>query len=266
MSNSVVTRTSEIWRYRRLLFAAIRYELAKRYAGSLIGVGWALLQPLLFLCLYLFLYMVVFKVRFPGYSEMDYVAFVFAGLVPFLGAVEAVNGSSLCIKQNIHLVKNVVMPIDLIPVRVVAVALVTQCIGLALVIVLYLAFGYLSPAVIGLPVVLALQAVMLVGVAWLLAALGVLIPDLGQVVNLVMLFLMFISPIAFRPEMVPPQLAAVLAFNPFHYMLSAFRSVLLAEGGVVWSELGVFALLAFGSACLGAVVFGRLKGVIIDYE
>jgi len=106
-----------------LLAAITRVEFQKRYAGSVLGVSWLVLQPALLLSVYLFVYLVVFKVRFPGFSEMDFVVFVFAGLVPFLGTIEATNGAALSIKANMHLVKNVMLPTELVPVRTVPVAM-----------------------------------------------------------------------------------------------------------------------------------------------
>ena len=84
-------------------------------------MAWLFLQPALLLSVYLFVYLVVFKVRFPGFSRLDYVLYVFCGLVPFLGIIEAITLGAVSIKQNIHLVKNVMLPIELVPVRAVLV-------------------------------------------------------------------------------------------------------------------------------------------------
>jgi lipopolysaccharide transport system permease protein len=100
-----------IYRYRRLLVSITRVELAKRHAGSLLGIAWVVLQPALLLCVYLFVYMVVLRLRFEGFSRLDYVLYVFCGLVPYLGFMEALTTGALSIKQNIHLVKNVMLPI-----------------------------------------------------------------------------------------------------------------------------------------------------------
>src|SRR6185295_8106709 len=110
-----------IYRYRRMLAAITKIELAKRHAGSVLGTAWVVLQPALLLSVYIFVYMVVLRMRFEGFSRFDYVLFVFCGLVPYLGFMEALTTGALSIKQNIHLVKNVMLPIELIPVRSVIV-------------------------------------------------------------------------------------------------------------------------------------------------
>src|SRR5438874_9833957 len=101
-----------ILRNRALLAAITRVELAKRHAGSALGMAWVVLQPGLLLSVYLFIYMVVFPVKLQNFSEFEFVLYVFCGLVPYLGFMEAVTTGALSIKQNMHLVKNVMLPIE----------------------------------------------------------------------------------------------------------------------------------------------------------
>src|SRR5476649_2491550 len=84
MANAVTSLVVSQWRLRRVLYASAKAELKKRYAGSLLGPAWAFLYPLLFLSMYLFVWLVVMKMREPGLGRLDYVLFVFSGLVPFL--------------------------------------------------------------------------------------------------------------------------------------------------------------------------------------
>ena len=79
--------------HRRLLVSTTRLELMKRYAGSVLGFAWVFLNPLLFLSVYVFLYLVVFKTTWPDMTSVGYTVFVFAGLVPFLSFMEVANGS-----------------------------------------------------------------------------------------------------------------------------------------------------------------------------
>src|SRR4051794_992197 len=141
----------------RLLVAITRVELSKKYAGSVLGAAWLVLQPALLLSVYLFVYLVVFKIRFPGFSRLDYVLYVFCGLVPYMGTIDAITLGAVSIKQNIHLVKNVMLPIELVPVRAVLVASATQAVGLLVVVVLSALNGTLTAHILWLPVVWALQ-------------------------------------------------------------------------------------------------------------
>ena len=253
-------------RHASLLVGITRVELQKKYAGSVLGIAWLVLQPALLLSVYLFVYLVVFKVRFPGFSQMDFVLFVFAGLVPFLGAIESLNGSALSIKVNMHLVKNVMLPIELVPVRTVLVALAGEMVALVLVILLCGVTGSLGPEVLGLPVALLLQTLALLGLAWIVAALGVALPDVSYFISMFLFLLMFISPVAFKPEMVPAAFKFVVYGNPVFYMLEVFRDCLIAgrqPDPRIWIAHAVMSVMVF---VLGAAFFRSFKNVLVDSE
>src|ERR1043166_3339460 len=130
------------WQLRRVLYASAKVELQKRHAGSILGPVWTVLYPLLFLGVYLFLWLVVFRVRFAGSSSsVDYLLCVFGGLVPYLFAVESLTSAVTSIRQNMHLVKGVIIPVELIPTRAVAVALVGHIVGLTLLVALAASTG-----------------------------------------------------------------------------------------------------------------------------
>jgi lipopolysaccharide transport system permease protein len=253
-------------RHRKVLIATTRIELRKRYAGSALGALWLLIHPVLLLAVYLFVFLVVFRVRFPGYSEMGYVLYVFAGLVPYLGLSEAVAAGSLSIKQNVHLVKNVMLPIELVPARAVATGLVSQLVGLGVVVVLATVNGELSPRIIALPLVLALQFLLVLGVVLVIAAAAVFVQDIAYFVNLALLLLLFISPIGFKPEMLPSEWHVLIWANPLHYLVDAFRFVLLDSHAADPRALAGFVLLSLGAFAAGSALFLRLKDALVDYE
>jgi lipopolysaccharide transport system permease protein len=251
---------------RRLLGAVTRVELRKKYAGSALGLLWVALQPALLLAAYLFIYMVVFRVRFPGFSSFDYVLYVFCGLVPYLGFMEALTTGSLSLKQNMHLVKNVMIPIELVPVRSVMLGLAGQLASLAIVVLLLGANGSLTPRVIWLPAVVVLQLMLLFGLTWILASLTVALPDVTYVLNLAVFLLMFLSPIGFTPDMVPPEYRAVVYLNPVFYMIEAYRGVLLDTSVADSRVFAIYVVMALAVFAAGAAFFRRFKGVLVDYE
>lgn len=251
---------------RRILAAITRVELAKRYSGSVLGLAWIGLYPVLFLGVYLFVYLVIFKMRFPGYSQLDYVVYVFCGLVPYIGFMEAVNSGCHAVKQNIHLVKNVMLPIELLPVRYVLVSMVTQVVGMGVLLFLAAVNGSLSLHVLWLPAVLLLQIAFLAGLVWILSGLAVVLPDISYFVNLATLLLVFITPIGFKPEMVPQHLSFMVTLNPIYYMIEPFRySLLYGEFPPLQTTIFFVAMcvLTFG---VGAAFFRRFRNVLVDYE
>jgi lipopolysaccharide transport system permease protein len=256
----------KIFNCRAILLGTTRVEIRKRYAGSALGLLWVLLNPLLMLCVYLFVYLVVFKIRFPGYSQMDYVLYVFTGLVPFIGLSEAIQLGSQSIKQNIHLVKNVMLPLELIPVRAVATAMVGQCVLLLLVAGLAAANGSLSPLVLLLPVTLALQVLFLVGLVFVLSAVSLIVQDMNYFINLGLMLLMFLSPIGYTIDMLPHQYMPAVWLNPVSYICDAYRTTIISTHTPTPSFLIAYAVVSILAFALGATFFLRFKGALVDHE
>jgi lipopolysaccharide transport system permease protein len=255
-----------IFRYRRLLASITRIELAKRHAGSVLGMSWVVLQPALLLSVYLFAYMVVLGMRFSGFSRFDYVLYVFCGLVPFLGFMEAVTTGALSIKQNIHLVKNVMLPIELIPVRSVLVGMASQFVSIGLVLLLVAGDRLLSWHVLWLPLIVVLQIMWLAGITWILSSLTVALPDVTYFLNLFIFLLMWLSPIGFKPEMVPAGFRVVLYLNPIFYMTEMYRNSMLNGHFPTPLVAAVYVVMCLATFALGSAFFERFKGVLADYE
>jgi lipopolysaccharide transport system permease protein len=255
-----------IFRYRRMLAAITRVELAKRHAGSVLGIAWVVLQPALLLSMYVFVYMVVLRMRFEGFSRFDYVLYVFCGLVPYLGFMEALTTGGLSIKQNIHLVKNVMLPIELIPIRSVIVGMASEFVSIGIVATLAAADGALSGRVLLLPAMVVLQVMWLAGLTWILSSITVALPDVTYFVNLFVFLLMFLSPIGYRPDMVPPRFAWVTYLNPIYYMTEVYRGAILNSGSLRLSTVVIYAVMCIVTFALGSAFFERFRGVLTDYE
>lgn len=264
-------------RHRRVLWATTRVELEKRFAGSAFGKLWVVLLPILLLGTYVFVFRVVFGARLsadaaarltglPADDPMLFVLYVFCGLIPYIGFSEAVTSGCLSLKQNIHLVKNVIVPIELIAPRVVAVSLVSQGVSLGIVTVLTVSKGLATWHLLWLPVVVALQALGTLGLVWVLSAAGVLLSDIAYFMNVFMLFLLYVSPVAFEPSAVPVALRWIVYANPTYYMIESYRSCLLFGRLPEPWVASVAVVLAFGSFALGAALFRRLQHVLVDYD
>jgi len=250
----------------RLLVAITRVELSKKFAGSVLGTSWLFLQPALLLSVYMFVYLVIFKMRAPGMSRLGYVLYVFCGLVPYLGTIESITAGAVSIKQNIHLVKNVMLPIELVPVRAVLVASTTQAVGLAVVMLLSALNGTLTLHVLWLPIIWSLQILMLFGMTWIIASIAVALPDISYFINLFLFLLMFVSPIGFTVDMVPANLAAVLYLNPVYYQLEVYRDSLLFGRLPSLHIAVVYTVMSLSFFAVGSAFFRAFRGVLLDYE
>lgn len=251
---------------RRILFAVTKVELKKKHSGSAFGALWLLLYPVLLLSIYLFIYAVVFRTQLPGYEGLGYAIYVFCGLIPFIGLSESLSAGTVCLRQNMHLIKNVMLPIELVPIRTVLASLATQMVGLAVLLVLVVGGGYASFKLLLLPVMILFQVLLLVGLVLILSAVAVALPDIGNIVNLLILLVMFVSPIGFTRSMVPDAFGVLIDLNPVSHMLEAFRYSLLVDYPFNGFKLLTYFVVSSSVFLLGSLFFVHFKGMLVDYE
>lgn len=255
---------SIIWLHRRILWATTYSDIRSRFKGTMFGLVWTVLYPILFLGLYAVVYTMIFKISVRDYGTTDYVLLIFCGLVPFLGFSEALGTGVSSVMSNKGLVKNTLFPIELIPVKTVLSSSVTMVVGLLLLLFVLWGRGVIHSTQFIIPIVLVLQIIFTIGVIWILSSINVFVPDLGQMVAIVILFLMLISPIAYTHEMIPPELLPFMYPNPLYYLIMLYRDALFF--GVINVELlAQFIMISFGTMFAGGFVFGRLKSLFADY-
>lgn len=248
-----------------VLWRVTRNELQARYAGSLIGAGWLIVQPLVVLGTYAAVYLYVFRVRVEGLSPLGYVLYVYAGLAPFLMTAEALSVSVTSVLSGKFVLESGGFPIDLVPAKAVLSSQASMLVGFALVVTGSVATGTLAWTVLLFPLVWALYVLGLIGLAWILSLVYLVFRDLPYVIGLILLLVMIASPIAYTPAMVPPGLRPFLLVNPFAYVVTASQQLLVVghlPGPVtatvlIGGSLGLFAV--------GGWFFARAKGVLMDY-
>lgn len=256
---------ARIVRHRRLLAQTTRSDIMARFAGSIMGPLWLVLFPAMFLGAYALVYLYIFKVRPELFSSTDYVVLIFCGLIPFLGFAEGLSTSTTSVTANASLIKNTLFPIELVPVKAILVSQATQVVGTGLLLVAIAATGKLTLWALLLPAIWVLQILFSIGVAWIFASLHVFVRDLQQVVSVLILLLMMVSPIAYSADMVPAGLRPWLGINPLYYVITCYQDALLLgrmpRDGTLW----MLAAIALGTFVLGAWLFGRLKAAFADH-
>ena len=254
-----------LFSHGRLLRRITATELASRYAGSVLGLGWALLAPLAVLTLYALTYVLILRVQVQDLTPFQYTLFIFAGLVPFLSLAEALTHGVGSVVANRALLTNTVFPIDLAPVKAVLQSQVVMAVGMTALLVSLAAAGMLRPTAVLLPVVWALQVLAVTGVVWVVALLNVVLRDLQMVLAILVMTLMIASPIAYSPDRVPEGLKFVLVLNPFAWFVTAYQNILVFgrwPAAVDWVALVGYTALSFGG---GGYFFSRMKKAIIDH-
>jgi lipopolysaccharide transport system permease protein len=264
-------RTAPSWQHlvshRRVLLRVTRSEFAARYAGSLLGLGWVAVAPLLVLGIYVAVYLVIFRAArdVTGLAPGEYTLYILAGLVPFLAASEALATGVSSLVVNRAMLMSVVFPMDLIPVRAVLTAQATMAVGgLGLVIGAAIA-GTLSWTALLFPVIWALNVLALFGLVWMISLLNIVIRDLQHFIAVALMMLLIASPIVYTPSMVPDAFEFWLYVNPFAQFVLAYQEIWVLG---VWPGVGRMAYLVAVSAALfvlGGWLFSKGKRVLIDY-
>ena len=255
-----------LFRHRRLIWNLTLLDFRLRYAGSRLGLVWMLLAPLLMLGAYLLLFGGILRVQ-PDQSStgLEYGLLIACGLLPWIGFSEGVTRGTASVLAQRNLIKSQVFPMELFPVSAVCAGLIGQLCGTLLLLVLLALRGMLGPNLAVLPFLLILQALFTVGLVWFLSCVNIIYRDTSQVVVLMMVLLMFVSPIAYTQEMAPAGLKLVVELNPISYLIEGYRNALLynqlpnVRGLVIFGGLTLLVLLA------GYRYFMHLRRVLPDY-
>jgi len=244
----------------------VRRDILGRYRGSFGGVFWALLNPLLLMLTYFFVFGLVLQARFGGDPSREGFALYFlAGMLPWLPFSEAVGRAPNVLLEHGNFIKKLVFPVETLPVNLVVSALVTQFFALAIFLIGLLFFrGSIPATALWLPALLVPQLLLTLGLTWLFAALGLLFRDLAQVTGFLLTLWFFLTPICYPEESLPANAKLILALNPFFLLVRAFRDVLL--GGRAPDLLQYVVLCSVGAAAflVGYSVFHRMRRSFAD--
>lgn len=255
-----------LWRHRSLVLELTKREFSGRYRGSFGGIVWSFAQPLFLLTVYTIAFGVILKARW-GFSggTAEYALMLFAGLIVFNAFSECLSKSTTLVTDNPNFVKKVVFPLELLPVITVATALIHALIGMAVWFLGYaLLFGTPNATAILFPIILACFVPVLLGLGWLLSALGVIVRDIGQLTGMLNHTLLFLTPIFYSIEAAPPLLQNLLMLNPLTFVVEQFRLVLFYGQMPALKALAMYFVLASLFAWVSLVLFRRLRPSFAD--
>jgi len=254
-------------RWRSALRQFLTRAIARRYRASAFGFLWAAIVPLITLAIYAFVFGTVMESRWQpaGGAEIPFAINLFAGLIVFWLMTDAVTQSPSSVIEHANLVKRALFPLEIIPVVVVGNALFHTLINTAILLAALVAFGLkLHATVLLFPLVLIPFVILLTGLAWFLAALGVYFRDLIQLVGLLMTGVLFLSPIFYAVERAPASVQTLIALNPVTAIVTASRAVLLEGTQPDWTVLGIYSVVAWVVVVLGLAFFRRARGNFAD--
>jgi lipopolysaccharide transport system permease protein len=255
--------------HRTLLSQLLVREISARYRGSVMGLLWSLFTPILMLCIYTFVFNYVFKARWPIQTSdggvVNFAMVLFLGLLVHGMIAEILVRSPKLILDNVNFVKKVVFPLEILPWVVLLGALFNFVIGFLLLLALvFWELQQLPVTVLLLPIVLLPFMLMLVGLSWLLTALGVYLRDIQHISGTLATLLLFVSPVFYSVTILPESLQLIISFNPITVIVEATRSIVIYGQAPDFKVLGIYTIAATAMAGLGYTTFSRMRRGFAD--
>jgi len=254
-------------RSRELLWALSKREIASRFKGSYGGLSWYVIQNLLLLALYSFVFGSLFKSRWAqgGHVQGNFTIALFTGLIVFNLFAECIIRAPTLILGNANYVKKVVFPLEVLPVVQLITALFNAFVALlVLVVMAYFLDAPMFMQGLWIPVIILPLAILVLGLSWFLSALGTYIRDINQVVSLLISATMFLSPLFYQVSALPAKAQPYIKFNPLTVPMEQARATLMFGLSPDFSALGIYLLISVVVALLGLAFFQKARKGFAD--
>ena len=252
----------ELWEYRDLLMFLVWRSIRVRYAQSLLGVGWAIVQPLFS--------MVVFTIVFGRLAKVDsdgvpYAVFSFTALVPWTYFANALTESAGSLVSNANMIRKVYFPRLVLPLSAVVAKLVDFSIAMVLLFAIMLWYKVVPTwGVLYLPFLVVLMMLTAAGIGTWLTALSIQYRDVHYSLNFVVQLLMYAAPVVYPVSLVPEEYRLLYGCNPMVGVIEGFRSALLGTVPMPWDLLGLGGGVSLFLCVTGALYFRSKEKIFAD--
>ena len=261
----IVTIPVELWQSRKLIWKLAKNDFKKRYAGSYLGIVWAMAQPVVTGLMYWIVFDKVFDTRSQLVAsgvEVPYVLYLTAGLVPWFYFSEAITQGTMALVEYNYLVKKVVFNISILPIIKVIAATFIHVFFVVVLLIVSIGYGY-YPSIYTLQLIYYSFCLFLLvlGMSYLTCALVVFIRDLQQIINIALQIGMWATPILWSIEMLTDNMKTLFKLNPLVYIVNGYRSAIYEK---VWfwehfyssTYFWIFTISLF---CIGTLIFRKMR-------
>lgn len=230
------------------------------------GAFWPLINPLGHLLLYTFVFSIVLKVRLGGdASTGNFALYLMTGLLPWGSLAEALARSTTCILEVPNLVKRVVFPLEILPFVALCSSLLSEMVGMALLIpAVCIYLKHIHWTILFLPLIALSKILLIGGLTWLLASLGVFIRDVRHMISLALSVWMYGTPIVYPQSAIPANLQFLCWINPMAGIVNDYRRALLQGQPPDWTMYAFYTVLSLAIWLIGFNFFVRTKRSFAD--
>lgn len=217
-----------LYNFRVLIWNFIKRDISSKYSGSLLGLYWSVLNPLITLMVYFIVFGFFLKARLPGNDSVwDFALYFSAGFLPWVAFSESVMRASRSIVDNKNYIKKVPFPSEVFPVFTILSELVNLLIGISIYIVLYFILkGFPSIYLIFLPIGIFLQLMFTLSLSLIFSSATVYFRDIPQILGSLFMIWFWGTPILYAINVIPESIRWVMYLNPTYYMVEIYRSMM----------------------------------------
>ena len=264
--NSWKNLLRSLWRYRHMIRHLTASQIIQRYRGSLLGLFWTLVQPLLMLGIYSFVFGTIFRPRWmQAGGESSFALVLFCGLTAYGFFAESLSRSVSLITGNPNYVKKIIFPLEVLAVTSVLAALAQSLAGFSILLLAQLWLqGYVPWTAWLMPLALLPLLLITLAFSWFFAALSVYFRDVENLMGLMLSGLMFLSPVFYSLQAVPEKVRPLFYLNPLTWAVEDLRRVLLWGQGLDWPVWCLQLLIAWLMLGLAYAWFKRLQPGFAD--
>jgi len=250
-----------LFSYHELIFSLTKKELKVKYRGSFLGFFWSLINPLLTMLVYTFVFSFVMRL-----GVKDYAVFLISALLSWNFLANSISYGANCIVANSNLVNKIYFPREIIPLSVVFANLFNFLLELVSLLIVLIFLGYKFYIFLyWFPVLIIAEFFLVAGLTLLVSALNVFFRDLSHLINIIIMVWFFGTPIIYPLNLVPPKFQVILRFNPMTTITSMYRNMFYHvkyPDGILWpnwfmvvTNIGLILLIFF----IGYFVFKKLE-------
>lgn len=250
-----------------MLFELTKRDVSDRYAGQVLGGIWAVIQPVVTIGAFIFIFSTIFGLKTSGVVDppKDHTLYMLSGLIPWFVTSDVLSRSSTIVYSQAPLVKQVVFPIELLPVKMVLASLPTFFISFFLLLLYSIFTSSATPFMLLYPISAIPLYLFLIGASLIFSSLAIFFRDVNELIKIYLLFGAYMSPIFFFKDWLPPAFRFAIYINPLTWLIQPFHdSAYYGSIQNYWIWRGAF-LISILTLWAGAVIFSKLKPYFGSY-
>lgn len=245
----------ELYQYRELLKTNVHKEIRGKYKGSILGVFWSFLNPLLMVAVYAIVFPYLMRMQ-----QDNYLVFLITGVIPWVFFTNVVTSGCNCVWINGGIIKKVYFPREILPISVVLAGLVNFLISCVIILIFCFGSGIgISINIVWLPLIVIIQCMLSLGLLLVLSAINVYVRDIEYLVQFIMNLVFYGTPILYNVSMFPEKFRWILYLNPLAHIIDAYRAIFYYKQMPDVQSLGIVGAVSFVVLILGFMAFKKLE-------